>query len=121
MYDEDRLLDFLELTIAIRFGDRAPASNRCCLGAHGQEVQKVLDDRRLPRCAGRAPAGGAFALFALFALLYIARAGSALKNDCLCDASVGAHSPGGTRWETAKSRKSATRLLGFVPRLGEPV
>src|SRR5262249_10385664 len=36
IHDEYRLLDFLELTISIRFGDHAPASNRCCLGTHGR-------------------------------------------------------------------------------------
>ena len=31
--DEDRVLDFLQLTVSIRFGDLAPVSNRGCLCA----------------------------------------------------------------------------------------
>src|SRR5262249_55852932 len=42
IHDEDRLLDFLELTISIRFGDHAPASNRCCLGTHGRHRRRHI-------------------------------------------------------------------------------
>src|SRR6266446_4606344 len=42
IHDEHRLLDFPELTISIRFGDYAPASNRCCLGTHGRHRRRHI-------------------------------------------------------------------------------
>src|SRR5260370_35272400 len=42
IHDEHRLLDFPELTISTRFGDYAPASNRCCLGTHGRHRRRHI-------------------------------------------------------------------------------